>query len=62
MIDPNDEWLGDSLSSLNKDTFSEYSVIGKTVGVRTNLIKTKGNIFVHDDIMHRLLKIIQASS
>ena len=36
--------------------------MGKTVGLRTNLIRTRGNIFVHDDIMRRLLRIIEASS
>lgn len=58
LVDPEDEWLGESLSAINKDTFSEYSVVGETLGLRTALIKTKCNIMVEDDVMRRLLRII----
>lgn len=61
-VDPEDEFLGNSLSEIKKGTFSEYSVIGETIAVRTNMIKTKGNIFLEESVMRRLIKIVEVSS
>lgn len=62
IADPNDEWLGGAaLSEIHHKTQSEYSVIENEqldINSQARIIKTKGNIFVQDDVMRRIINIV----
>ena len=60
MVDPDDVWLKNSISEISHKLHSEYSVIDddENYNLNVKIIKTKGNIFVQDEIMKKIINIV----
>ena len=60
MVDPDDVWLKNSISEISHKLHSEYSVIDddENYNINVKIIKTKGNIFVQDEIMKKIINIV----
>ena len=60
MADPEDSWIKSALSEIQANTHTEYSIIDEDENYNTNvrIIKTRGNIFVQDEVMKKIVKIV----
>lgn len=60
MADSEDPWLRSAISEINAKTQTEYSIIDESENYNPNvrIIKTKGNIFVQDEIMKKIVSIV----
>ena len=61
MVDPDDIWVRNSISEIGNKLQSEYSVIDgseENYNLNVKIIKTKGNIFVQDEIMKKIVNIV----
>lgn len=61
MVDPDDIWVKNSISEITHKLHSEYSVFDDTeenYNLNVKIIKTKGNIFVQDEIMRKIVNIV----
>lgn len=61
MVDPDDVWVKNSISEITHKLHSEYSVIDndeENYNLNVKIIKTKGNIFVQDEIMKKIVNIV----
>ncbi len=60
MVDSDDIWVKNSISEITHKLHSVYSVIDDDYNYNINvkIIKTKGNIFVQDEIMKKIVNIV----
>lgn len=60
MVDPDDLWVKNSISEITHKLHSEYSVMEEEegYGINVKIIKTRGNIYVQDEIMRKIVNIV----
>lgn len=60
LADPEDSWIKSALSEIAPNTITEYSIIDEEENYSTNIriIKTRGNIFVQDEVMRKIVNIV----
>ena len=59
-MDPDDVWVKNSISEITHKLHSEYSVMDdeENYNINVKIIKTKGNIYVQDEIMRKIVNIV----